>query len=192
MSAGSSSASGGSGAAAILCVYGVPPTMPLQNVAGQKIGQSFTLTRGNKASFERALKIALAGFVGGDASIMSARFVFVRNVADISAAVRSGAYTQVVYYGHADQTANALIPAPHVRVTAAELASALAGTTVRHVDILGCRSTSFAAELATLAPRLRVGHLGAKRIDNVEVNLHTQQVVNIAIDRQPLLHFGNK
>lgn len=140
----------------------------------------------------RALRIALDGFVGSDATMMSARFVFVRNIADISTAVRSGAYTQVVYYGHADQHANALIPAPRVRITAAELASALAGTAVRHVDILGCRSTSFAAELATLAPRLRVGHLGAKRVDNLEVNLHTQQVVTIAIDRQQLLHFENK
>jgi hypothetical protein len=123
---------------------------------------------------------------------MGARFVFVRNIREIAAAVRSGAYTHVVYYGHADQIANALIPAPHVRITAAGLAPALAGTAVRHVDILGCRSTSFAAELATLAPQLRVGHLGAKRIDNVEVNLHTQQVVNVAIDRQPLLHFESK
>jgi len=54
------------------------------------------------------------------------------------------------------------------------------------------RSISFAAELATLAPKLRVGHLGATRVDNVAVNLHTQQVVNVAIDRQPLLHFASR
>jgi len=85
-----------------------------------------------------------------------------------------------------------MIPARGVRITPAQLAAALQGTTVRHVDILGCKSVSFAAELATLAPALRLGYLTAKRFDNVEVNLHTQQVVSVSIDRQPLLHFGPK
>ncbi|HVZ86056.1 MAG TPA: hypothetical protein VHG72_03760 [Polyangia bacterium] len=140
-----------------LCVYGVPPTMALRDGAGRSIGQTFTLTRTNQASFERALRIALAAFVGADADMMSARFVFVRDAAQIAAAIRSGRYTQVVYYGHADQYANALIPAPGVRVTPAQLAAALRGTSVSHVDILGCRSTSFAAELSTSLQRYESG-----------------------------------
>jgi hypothetical protein len=177
---------------AVLCIYGVPPTMPLKDAAGRSTGQTFTLTHANKASFERALRYALAAFVGGDAGMMGARFVFVRDISQISAAVRSGAYTQLVYYGHADQNTNALIPAPGVRITPGQLASALAGTKIAHVDILGCRSVSFAAELATLAPKLRSGYLTAKRFDNIEINLQTMQVVGISIDRQLLLHFGPK
>ena len=176
----------------VLCIYGVPPTMRLKTAGGQSTGQTFTLTSTNKGSFERALRTALDAFVGSDASIMGARFAFVRNISEISTAIRSGAYTQVVYYGHADQNANALITSHGVRITPAQLASALQGTSVAHVDILGCKSVSFAAELATLAPKLRVGYLTAKRFDNIEVNLHTQQVIDVSIDRQPLLHFGPK
>ena len=43
----------------VLCVYGVPPTMPLKNIGGGSTGQTFTLKSTNKASFERALRTAL-------------------------------------------------------------------------------------------------------------------------------------
>lgn len=77
--------------------------MPLKNIGGGSTGQTFTLKSTNKASFERALRTAVDALVGADASIMGARFVFVRDVGEIAAAIRSGNYTQVVYYGHADQ-----------------------------------------------------------------------------------------
>lgn len=176
----------------VVCIYGVPPKMPLKDVAGRSIGQTFTLTRHNQGSFEKALRNALAGFVGGDANIMAARFFLVSDLQQITTAIRSGRYTQVVYYGHADQNSNALIPAPGVRITASQLAQALKGSAIGHVDILGCRSGSFAAELATLVPELRVGHLMAKRFDNIEVNPRTNQVIQMTIDRQGLLHFEAK
>jgi len=70
------------------------------------------------------------------------------------------------------------------------LKQALAGTTVTHFDILGCRSTSVAADLSTQLPALRVGYLIAAREDNVEVNPHTLQVISLTIDPQAVHHFG--
>jgi hypothetical protein len=74
----------------VLAVYGVPPDMPLQDAAAKSIGKTFSLTTVNRASFESALKQGLSGFVGGDAPLASARFVFIRGLPDLSAAVRSG------------------------------------------------------------------------------------------------------
>jgi hypothetical protein len=173
----------------ILVVYGVPPRMKLRDVAQREIGKTFSLTTSNRASFERALRFALTRFLGSDAQVMSARFIFIRNVREFTAAIRTGSYSQVVYYGHALDGENALLPARGGKIAPAELAYAFRGTTIRHFDILGCRSTSVAAELATLCPTLKIGHLRAAREDNVEVSPATLQVISLTIDQQMLFHF---
>jgi hypothetical protein len=98
-------------------------------------------------------------FLGSDAVVAGARFVFIRSAADFEAAVRSAQYTHVVYYGHALDGENALLPAKGSKIDVPTLARALTGTSVAHFDILGCRSTSIAAQLATLRPEVKIGYL---------------------------------
>jgi len=172
----------------VLVVYGVPPKMKLRDAAGREVG-TFSLTRSNRQSFETALRRALAAFVGTDATVTGARFVFVGSAAAFSAAVRGGQFAHVIYYGHALADENALLPAAGQRITAPQLAQALSGTSVRHLDILGCRSMSLAGELSTMLPQVRIGHLRSPREDNVEADPRTLQVRNLDIDRQPLFHF---
>jgi hypothetical protein len=174
----------------VLAVYGVPPDMPLQDAAAKSIGKTFSLTTVNRASFESALKQGLSGFVGGDAPLAGARFVFIRGLPDLSAAGRSGEWTHVIYYGHAAERENALIPGPGQRISATQLAGLFRGSAVTHVDILGCRSLSIAAELSAMLPTLRVGGLAAKRQDNIEVDPRTLHVIKFEMSRQPIRHFG--
>lgn len=173
-----------------LVVYGVPARMALSDAAGTPIGKTFELTSHNRGSFEPALRRALVAFVKRDAVVQGARFVFIHNASDLSAAVRSAPYTHVIYYGHALEGVNALLPTAGNRIKAAQLAQSFAGTTVAHLDLLGCQSASIAADLATVLPRLRIGYLRAKRIDNVECDPRTVQVIKMTIDDQPVFHFG--
>jgi hypothetical protein len=172
----------------VLVVYGVPPRMRLSDAAGREVG-TFSLKDSNRESFEAALRSALATFVGTDASVSGARFVFIRNSADFAAAVRSAQYAHVIYYGHALLGENVLLPTANQRITTRQLAQALAGTSINHFDILGCRSASLAAELSTLLPKIRVGNLRSAREDNVEADPRTLQVIRLMIDRQPVFHF---
>jgi len=173
-----------------LVVYGVPAKMALYTATGTPLGKTFVLTALNRDSFEPALRQALIAFVKGDATLQGARFVFIHNASDLSAAVKSAPYTHVVYYGHALEGVNALLPKAGNRITVAQLTQALAGTPVAHLDLLGCQSASMAAELATLLPRLRIGYLRSKRIDNVECDPRTVQVIRMTIDPQAIFHFG--
>lgn len=66
-------------------------------------------------------------------------------------------YDRVIYYGHA--LADGITLAPLQRITAPQIAHALKGSGVEHVDILGCDSSSIGALLATLVPGLTVGTL---------------------------------
>jgi len=174
-----------------LVVYGVPAKMALHDVAGTALGKTFVLTEHNRDSFEPALRQALIAFAKGDATLSGARFVFIRDASDFAAAVKSAPYTQVVYYGHALEGVNALLPRAGNRISAAQLAQALAGTPVAHLDLLGCQSASIAAELATLVPHVRIGYLRSKRIDNIECDPRTVQVVRMTIDPQAIFHFGS-
>jgi len=45
-------------------------------------------------------------------------------------------------------------------------------------------------ELATVLPHLRIGYLRSKRIDNVECDPRTIQVIKMTIDAQTIFHFG--
>jgi hypothetical protein len=178
----------------VLVIYGVPPAMDLVDAAGKvQMGTFEKLTKDNRHSFEVALRHALAAFVKDDASVLGARFVFVRSGAGMAAALKSGAYTQVIYYGHAlEGGANGLVPDgdPDHAVYTSELARALQGTTVTHFDILGCMSASLAAELFTVMPKLRIGYLRADRHDVLEVSPRTHQVISMTIEPQKLFHYG--
>lgn len=151
--------------------------------------KTFELTSRNKDSFEVALRQALNVFMKGDAIISGVRMTFIRDASDFAAAVRSASYTQIVYYGHALEGVNALLPTGTNRVSAKDLASALTGTTVKHFDILGCQSASIAAELSTLLAKVRVGNLRVKRFDNVICDPRSLLVTSLTIDPQPIFHF---
>jgi hypothetical protein len=64
------------------------------------------------------------------------------------------------------------------------------GTGIEHLDILGCRSTAFAAQLASAMPKLTVGNLRGKRYDDIEVDLYTMQLTKFTILPQTVFHFG--
>jgi hypothetical protein len=174
----------------VLVVYGVPARMKLTDAANKDIGKTFVLTKSNRESFEPALRNALTVFMGSDAVVPGARFVFIRGAGDFEAAVRSAEYTHVIYYGHALDGETALLPAKGSKFDADGLARALKGTTVTHFDILGCRSTSIAAQLSTMLPGVRIGYLRAAREDNVEADPRNLQVISLSIDRQTVLHYG--
>jgi hypothetical protein len=83
-----------------------------------------------------------------------------------------------------------LLPTAGNGIAVAQLAQALAGTPVAHLDLLGCRSASIAADLSTVLSRIRIGYLRSKRIDNVECDPRTLQVIRMTIDPQTIFHFG--
>jgi hypothetical protein len=56
------------------------------------------------------------------------------------------------------------------------MTDALSGTTVVHIDILGCSSASFAAKLVLSVPKLTVGSFLTKRLDDIEVDMATMQL----------------
>jgi hypothetical protein len=180
------------GGQGVLVVYGEPPRMDLSDASGRKLDKKFVLRAENKASFETALRRALSQFLGGHLDISAARFVFIRNADDFASAVRAGSFSHVIYYGHALDGANALLPTMGNSMTAFRLANILKGTTVHHFDILGCSSASIAAEISTEVAGVRVGNLRGSRNDNVEVNPETLQVIKLQIDPQPLYHFDGK
>jgi len=124
--------------------------------------------------------------------VQAARFAFIRSAGDLSALVRSAPYTHVVYLGHALEGVNALLPTAGHRISVGQLAQAFAGTAVVHLDLLGCQSASIAADLATVLPGVRIGYLRSKRIDNIECDPRTLQVIRMTIDPQPVLHFGGQ
>lgn len=66
-------------------------------------------------------------------------------------------HNRVIYYGHA--LSDGVTLAPLQRITTPQIAHALRGSGVEHVDILGCDSSSIGALLATLVPDLIVGTL---------------------------------
>ena len=98
--------------------------------------------------------------------------------------------SHVIYYGHALEGTNALLPALGKSFTAWQIMNAIKGTAVQHLDLLGCNSVSLAAELATTLPKISFGHLRVARFDNIEVVLATQQVKSVTIDPSHLYHFG--
>ena len=93
----------------VLVVYGEPPTVPIRDSRGKNIG-AFSLSKKTRASFEAALRSAMAKFVGVHVDVKSATFVPIVDGNSFSRAVRSKSFTHVIYYGHALEARNALMP----------------------------------------------------------------------------------
>lgn len=148
------------------------------------------LTQANQRSLEAALMRALSAYLGHHVQLTTARLVRVRDATSFAQQVKTFNPTHLIYYGHALDGSNALLPALGKSVTAWQLQNAIKGTAVRHVDLLGCSTVSLAAELAVALPKVSFGHLRVARFDNIEVDLHSRQVKSIVIDRSPLYHFG--
>jgi hypothetical protein len=164
--------------------------MLLKDATGVSLGKTFELTTRNRGSFEPALRRALIEFVKGDAPVTAGRFVFVRNAGEFSAAIHSADYTHVIYYGHALEGVNALLPTAGNRITVPQLAHAFEDTHVTHFDILGCQSGSIAADLLSALKTVKMGYLRVKRYDDIECDPRTLEVVKMTIEAQPVRHFG--
>jgi hypothetical protein len=59
-------------------------------------------------------------------------------------------------------------------------------------DILGCSSSSIAAEVVLNVPGIRIGYLLHSREDNIVTDPVTLRVKELTIDRQPVLHFHSR
>ena len=120
--------------------------------------------------------------------IARAQYRFIASVGDLRMALHGGRYNHVVYYCHAVDNGGTLKPLQKITVT--ELQHALQGSGVDHLDILGCRSTTFASQLVSAMPKLKVGNLRGKRFDDIEVNLRTMQLKTFTIVPQVVFHFA--
>jgi len=98
--------------------------------------------------------------------------------------------SRVVYYGHA--LPDGVTLAPLQKITAPQVAHALKGSGVDHVDILGCDSSAIGALLATLVPGLTVGTLRGKRFDDFRVDPSTMKIQDFTIVPMPIFHFAGK
>lgn len=174
----------------VLIVYGSPPEMRLRDATGRNIRKEFALTRSNQGSFEGALRHALANFLGGHVDTARARMVFVSNAESFFKAIKDYPARHVIYYGHALDGSNVLLPTIGNSITAWQLYNALKSSGTSDFDILGCASSGIAAELSTMLPKKRIGYLRLARYDNVEVEVSTSRIRSIQIEAQPLRHFG--
>lgn len=173
----------------VLVVYGTPPTMKLLDSSGRSIGTMFELTRFNHASFETALRRALAPFLRDHVGVANARMVFIRDASNLGAAVKTYAPHKVIYYGHAIADTKVLLPSLGKSITTWQLMNILKGSSVADFDILGCSSVGIAAELALNMSSTRIGYLRNARRDNIVTDPITLQVKALVIEPQPLYHF---
>jgi hypothetical protein len=176
----------------VLVVYGDPPNPPLEDSTGRPIGKNLTLTSANQVSFERALRSALASYFGAHASMANAKMVRIASAADFVNTVKRESFTHLIYYGHALLGANALLPSMGKNISGWQIAEVLKGTAVKDFDLLGCETTSLAAELSIALPRAKIGYLRGWRQDNFEVDPNTLRIKNIKFDPTPLRHFPVK
>lgn len=155
----------------VLVVYGDPPRMDLLDARGGSLRKTFSLTSQNQSSFQLALKGGLGQCLGGHVAIQEARFVYIRNLSEFSAALRGGQYSRVVYYGHALSGVNVLLPGIGSNIAPFHIAGLLKGSSIKHFDILGCSGASIAGELATLV---------------------SKDIKKLTIDQQALLHYDGQ
>lgn len=177
--------------------YGVPPNhIRLFDVSGRDLHREWKFDPNAfhgrvRHNFEGQLRAALNIFLTGEVpQIARADYRFVPDVATLHALLQTRRYDHVVYYGHAVEDGATLKPLHRITVT--ELETVLKGSGVSHIDILGCRSTTIAARLASDCPSLTVGNLRGRRFDDVEVDLRTMQLKNLTIVPQPVFHFSPK
>jgi len=122
--------------------------------------------------------------------VSQAKYLFTPDVQSLTMAVASGRHNRVIYYGHA--LADGVTLAPLKRITAPQIAHALKGSGVVHVDIWGCDSSAIGALLATLVPGLTVGTLRGKRFDDFKVDPSTMKIQDFTIVPMQIFHFGGK
>ena len=179
----------------VLVAYGLPPNrVHLFSSTGRDLHtewkfdpESFNGT--TRHNFERLLRTALNSFLMTEVpEIAHAQYRFIASAADLRSALHGGRYTHVVYYGHAVDDGGTLKPLQKITVT--ELQHVLQGSGVDHLDILGCRSTAFASQLASAMPDLKVGNLRGKRFDDIEVDLRSMQLTKFTIVPQVVFHFA--
>jgi hypothetical protein len=141
----------------VLILYGIPPSMKLSDSGGRTLGKTFELTRSNQASFEAALRHALAEFLGDHLNVSRARMTFVRNAREFVRAIADSGASRVVYYGHAMLGTKALLLSIGQAIEPWQMADALKSSAVRDFDILGCEGTSIAADLSIRMPQIKIG-----------------------------------
>lgn len=163
--------------------------MKLLDFSGRRLARNFELTPGNRLSFEVALRRALAVLLGEHLSLAGSRLVQIKNAGDFVAALKQYRPRRLVYYGHAIADTKVLLPSLGKSITTWQLESALKGSSVLDFDVLGCSSSSIAAEVVLNVPGIRIGYLLNPREDNIVTDPVTLRVKELTIDRQPVLHF---
>ena len=186
---------GNFGVKSVLVVYGVPPNrVHLFSATGKDLHTEWsfdpkTFNGKIRENFEQLLRTALTSFLITEVpEIAHARYRFISSAGDLRAAMHGGRYTHIVYYGHAVDDGATLKPLHKITVT--ELRHLLQGSGVDHIDILGCKSTTFASQLASAMPKLNVGNLRGKRFDDIEVDLRSMKLTNFTIVPQVVFHFA--
>lgn len=182
---------------ATLVAYGMPQkTIPLRSASGAPLHKTLHFDSKNftgkvRDDFEKALSVALQRFIGSEVpDVSQAKYLFTPDIKTLSMAVASRRYNRVIYYGHA--LADGVTLAPLQRITAPQIAHALKGSGVTHVDILGCDSSSIGALLATLVPGLSLGTLRGKRFDDFKVDPSAMKIQDFTIVPMQIFHFAGK
>lgn len=182
---------------ATLVAYGMPQkNIALRSATGAPLHKTLHFDSKNftekvRDDFEKALRVALQRFIASEVpDVSQAKFLFTPDIKTLSMALATRRYDRVIYYGHA--LADGVTLAPLQRITAPQIAHALKGSGVKHVDILGCDSSSIGALLATLVPGLAVGTLRGKRFDDFKVDPSTMKIQDFTIVPMQIFHFGGK
>ena len=183
----------------VLVAYGVPPNkIKLFSSTGVNLHQTWqfepkTFTGPARENFERLLRSALMAFVALEVpyevpDLAKTDFRFVPDIQTLGSLLARGRYSRLIYYGHALTDGVTLLPLH--RITAQQLAQALEGSSVQHLDLFGCNSSAIGALLSSLLPRIRVGTLRGKRFDDIVVNTQTMRLTDFQIVPQPVFHLG--
>ena len=163
--------------------------MKLFDSSGRRLSRTFELTPSNGLSFEVALRRALAVLLGDHLRLAGARMVLIKDAGEFLAALKRFRPRRAVYYGHAIADTKVLLPSLGKSITTWQIESALKGSSVLDFDILGCSSSSIAAEVVLNVPGVRVGYLLNPREDNIVTDPITLRVKELTIDPQPVYHF---
>lgn len=175
----------------VLILYGDPPNASLEDSTGRSLGK-LTITARNQVSFERALRRAVASYLGAHVAVSNARLIRIASASDFASAVKRETFTHLIYYGHAVLGANALLPSLGKNISSWQIVDALKGKNVKHFDMLGCETMSLGADLSIALPGVEVGYLRSWRHDNFEVDRNTFQIKNVRFDPTPLRHYTTR
>lgn len=181
---------------ATLVAFGLPPNrVKLFDIHGRDLHATWhfdpkTFNGTVRAYFEGQLRKALSAFLAGEVpDIAHAEYRYVTDASSLMTLVRSGRYSHVIYYGHADIKLNVLAPVAERKITGAQLKQIFAGSAVKRFDILGCQAGVIAAQLASDVPGLDVGYLRGTRYDEVDVDMRTRELRGFSIVPQKVFHF---